>query len=74
MDEQLKLFVENLVKTQFADLKGSWANLHLQIPEKILNEALALAVNSQKGANPWVALVSAAHVKGTVSVEIKLNV
>ena len=74
MDKELKAFVDNMVKTQFADLKGSWANLHLQIPEKLLNELLATALSAQKENNPWLALVTAAHVKGSVSVEIKVNV
>lgn len=74
MDDQMKLFFENLAKSQFADLKGSWANLHLQIPEKVLNELLALTIKSQKDAIPWLALVNATNVKGTLSVEIKLTV
>lgn len=74
MDEQLKAFFESLVRSQFSDLKGSWANLHLEIPEKILNELLTVTLNSQKAANPWLALVSAARAKGTVALEIKLTV
>jgi hypothetical protein len=74
MDDQLKVFFDNLVRSQFSDLKGSWANLHLQVPEKLLNELLTLTLNSQKAANPWLALVSAAHAKGTVALEIKLTV
>jgi hypothetical protein len=73
MDEQTKLFLENLMKNQFADLKGSWANLHIQIPEKVLNELLGMIIKSQKDAIPWLALVNATNVKGTVSVEVRLT-
>lgn len=74
MNEQMQAFLNNLIKTQFADLKGSWANLQLQLSEKALNELLALALASQKEANPWLRLVQVAQVKGKLAIELKLTI
>jgi hypothetical protein len=74
MDAQLQRLLDKLVKSQFAELKGSRADLHLQLPEKLVNEAIAMLLASQRDANPWLALVSAAQVKGSITVDLKLNV
>ena len=74
MDAQLQALLDSLVKSQFSDLRGSWANLQLQLPEKLLNDLLALALPALKEGNPWLAFVNAAHVKGSLSLEVKLNV
>ena len=74
MNEQVRHILDGLIKTNFANLKGSSAHLHFQIPEEILNEILALMLKSQKETNPWLTLINAAHVKGAVSVDIKMNV
>jgi hypothetical protein len=74
MDAQLQALLDNLVKSQFADLKGSWANLHLILSEKVVNEFLAKALATQKKDYPWLGMVNAAHIKGSIVVEIKLQV
>lgn len=74
MDPHLQKFVNNLVNSQFAEMKGSSADLHLELPETLLNEA-AKALTADKGpnANRWLALVQSIRVKGSISVDLKLN-
>ena len=74
MSDELQAVVDKLVASQFADLKGSWANLHLHLSEKVLNELLAAGIASRKKDNPWIALIDSAHVRGAVNVEVKLTV
>jgi hypothetical protein len=68
MDQQMQKFVDNLVNSQFAEMKGSCANLHLELPEKLLNEA-AKALTADKGpnANRWLALVQSIKVKAQLA-------
>jgi hypothetical protein len=74
MDPQVQAFLDRLVQSRFADLKGSSAQLSLQVPEELLNELLGLAVNSQKATIPWIGLVRKAAVKGGVQVAVELRV
>ena len=73
MDAQIQTFLDNLMKSQFADLKGSWGNFHLELSEKVLND-LGKLLLTQKGVIPYLALVNAVQVKGAVSVDLKLNI
>lgn len=74
MEEHLRSLLDNLLRTKFADLNGSWANLHLEIPEKVLNELVGNLLLTQKKAHPVLDLVSAAQVKGTITLDVKLAV
>jgi hypothetical protein len=74
MDQQMQQFLDDLVNSQFVEMRGSWANLHLELPEKLLNEAAkALTANKGPNANKWLAMVQSANVKGSISVDLKLN-
>jgi hypothetical protein len=74
MEAQLQSLLDHLVSTQFVGLSGSSANLHLEIPEKVLNEVLAELLAVQKKNYPLLGMVKAAHVKGPVIVEIEAGV
>ena len=74
MDEHVKAFIDRLIKTRFAELHGSSAHLHLQLSEKVLNELIHTAIESQKDDHPWLELIHAAHAKGTLGLELKINV
>ena len=74
MDAQLQSLLDNLVKTQFADLKGSWANFHLEVPEKVLNDIVNEVLVAQKKNYPLLGLVKFTHVKGSIVLEVKLGV
>lgn len=74
MDDTTKQFINHLIQTNFADLKGSSAELHLEIGEQILNELVEMAKKSQEKAHPWLAFVTMAEVKGSVRLDVKLNV
>jgi len=73
MDARVQAFVDKLTSTQFADLKGSWANMHLELSEKLLNEVLGIVMGnpSLKKNYPMLALLNAAQVKGSLSVDLK---
>jgi hypothetical protein len=74
MDEHTRAFLDRLIRSNFAEFKGSSAELHLQIPETILNDLLQTALESRKAAHPWLALVDSARVEGTVRIDVKLAV
>jgi hypothetical protein len=74
MDAQLRSLLDHFVGTQFAELNGSSANLHLQIPEKVLNELLAELLAAQKKNYPLLGMVKVAHVIGPVTLEIEVDV
>jgi hypothetical protein len=74
METQLQSLLDRLVKSQFTDLKGSWANLRLELSETVVNELLANVLATQKKQYPLLGLVSTARVKGTVVLEVKLEV
>jgi hypothetical protein len=73
MEPQLQSFLDNLIKSQLTDLKDSWANLHLEISEKVVNEVLAKMLATQRQTYPLLDKVSAAQVKGSIIVELKLH-
>jgi hypothetical protein len=74
MEEQLRTLLDDLVRTQFAELSGSWANLHLEIPEKMLNEVVNNLLVAQRKDVPLLRLVSEAQVKGSLTLDVKLSV
>ena len=75
MDPQVKAFIEKLTNNQFAELKGSWCNLHLEFTEKLLNEAaaMAIAMPSLKKDYPMLALINAVQVKGKLTMDVKIG-
>ena len=74
MEAQLQSFLDSLIKSQFTDLKDSWANLHLEISETVANELLATVLATQNKSYPLLGMVSAAHVKGPIILDVKLQV
>jgi len=60
------------VSREFGELQGLGKG-HLQLP-KSPQRVLRGGTQPQKDTNPWIALVSAAHIKGALSKEIKLTV
>jgi hypothetical protein len=74
MEEHLRKLLDELVKTRFAELKGSWANLHLEIPENVLNDLVGNLLVTQQKDHPLLALVSTAKIKGAITVDVKLTV
>jgi hypothetical protein len=73
MDVQIQTFIDSMIRTQFADFKGSWGNLHLELSEKTLNDLVKMML-TQKSAIPYLGLVNAATVKGGISMDIKFSI
>jgi hypothetical protein len=73
MNPELQSLLDKLKKSQFAELKGSRANLHLECSGKFFNEALAVALPWLKSTYPVASAVKSTHVKGSVSVDLKIQ-
>jgi hypothetical protein len=50
------------------------ADLHLEIPEKVLNELLAELLATQKTNYPLLGMVKVARVNGPIVLEIQVGV
>ena len=74
MEAQLRALLDNLFKSQFTDLKDSWANLHLEISEEVVNELLPTVLATQQQNYPLLGMVNTARVKGPIILEVKLHV
>ena len=73
MNLELQSLLDKLNKSQFAELKGSRANLHLECSEKFFNEALTVALPWLKITYPAASAVKSTHVEGSVSVDLKIQ-
>jgi hypothetical protein len=73
MNPELQSLLDKLKKSQFAELKGSRAKLHLNCSEGFFNEALTLALPWLKRTSPAASAVKSAHVKGSVGVDLKIQ-
>src|SRR5690348_6609061 len=72
--DDLETLLSELIRTQFADVRGSTAHLRLRLPEKLLTEIVTAAIASQKQNYPWLALVKSVQICGGVEVEVTAGV
>ncbi len=73
MSPAMQEFVDKLVRTQFADLKGSYAEMSLQLSENLLNEMMSLALSSQQESNPLLSLVKTAKINGSLTAQFTVR-
>jgi hypothetical protein len=73
MNPELQSLLDKLNKSQFAELKGSSANLHLELSEELINEAITVALPWLQTIYPVASAVKSTNVKGSVSVDLKIQ-
>ena len=73
VNPELRSLLGKLNKSQFAELKGSSANFHLECSEKSFNGALTAALPWLKSICPAAPAVKSTEVKGSVSVDLKIQ-
>jgi len=71
-DEKVQAFLDKLTATRFADLKGSWAKIHLELSEKVLNDVLDVVV-ANPSLHPMLGLVKAAKAMGSFKIDLEMS-
>lgn len=70
---ELQSLFDKLYRSQFADLKGSRADVHLECSEQFFQEVLTIALPWLKSTYPAASVVKSAHVKGSASIDLKIQ-
>jgi hypothetical protein len=73
VNPELRSLLSKLNASQFAELKGSSANFHLECSEQFFNGALTAAHPWLKGIFPAASAVKSIQVKGSLSVDLKVQ-
>jgi hypothetical protein len=73
VNADLRSLLGKLNKSQYAELKGSSANFHLECSEKFFNGALTAALLWLNSICPAASAVESTEVKGSISVDLKIQ-